>query len=354
MFTEAHFENFGMRFLWFLALVAGGWILTRLLLWVWEKIILPIVSKTESSLDDHLTKNLHKPVFRTLVLGVVYGAASFTIFPAAELKAYMVTINNLFYLMFVFFIARILNFILKSLIDWYMQDVASKTKSSLDDTLFPIFRKAGTVIIYFIAATVILGKLGVNLTGFLATAGVASLAIAFGAQETLANIIAGISILLDRSFHVGERIELKDGLVGDVLEIGLRSTRIISLDQRLIIVPNKEIAGSRLINWSQPNTATKFKVKLGVAMDEDLDRVKQIILKVCAKIEIIAKEPPAGVFFTSFGPYFIEVLVVGTVDNCRDAFAATDQLVKALQEEFKREKINLPFPQQVIQVQQDQ
>jgi MscS family membrane protein len=189
------------------------------------------------------------------------------------------------------------------------------------------------------------------LTGFLATAGVASLAIAFGAQETFANVISGISILVDRSIHVGERVELRDGLIGDVLEIGLRSTRIMSLDQRLIIVPNKEIAGTRLINWSQPDTATKIKLKIGVASDENLERVKQIVLDVCAKEGMLSKKSPASVVCTGFGPYYIELLIVATVDDCRTGGAATDKLVVGLQEAFRLEKVALPFPVQQILLQ---
>ncbi|MGE5583505.1 MAG: mechanosensitive ion channel family protein [Bacillota bacterium] len=344
-------QSFSEKLLWFIGLSAAGWILTKVLLFVWVKLIMPFAMKTESSLDDHLAKNLHKPVSRLLILGSIYLAAKLTIASAKEVSAYVDPVENFLYLVLVFLLAMLADAVLKSFIDWYLEDIGSKTESALDDTLFPILRKAGAVIIYFIAATVILGRFQVNLTGFLATAGVASLAIAFGAQETLANIIAGISILVDRSFHIGERVELKDGLIGDVMEIGLRSTRIMSLDQRLIIVPNKEIAGSRLINWSQPNTATKIKLKIGVGMDEDLGRVKKIIADVCAKEATLSKKEPASVVCTAFGPYFIEILVVATVDDCRTTGGATDKLIIALQEAFKKENVSMPFPTQQIMVQ---
>ena len=338
---------------WFVGISLSGWLLTKLLVFIWEKLILPIVSKTESTLDDHLAKNIHKPITRLLLLGSVYLAAHMTIASAHQFKSYIKAFENLIYLLLVLIIANLIDAVLKSFIDWYLADIASKTDSSLDDTLFPILRKAGAVIIYFIAATIILGQFKVNLTGFVATASVASLAIAFGAQETLANVIAGISILLDREYHVGERIELKDGLVGDVLEIGLRSTRIMSLEQRLIIVPNKEIAGARLINWSQPDPATKIKLKIGVSMDEDLERVKKVIFNICAKEGSLSKTAEPAVVCTGFGPYFIELLIVATVDDCRTSGKAVDQLVIKLQDAFKKENIRLPYPQQQIRVQQE-
>ena len=344
--------NLGQRFLWFAGISIMGWLLSKIVIVIWEKWIIAMASKTDSSLDDHLSKNLHKPFIRLLTLGTVYIAYHTTMTSAAEIKSYLTTVENILFLILILFIASLINAIIKSLVEWYLQDIAPKTESTMDDTLFPVLQKAGTVIIYFIAATIVLGQFKVNLTGLVATAGVASLAIAFGAQAALADIIAGISIILDRSFHVGDRIELRDGVIGDVLEIGLRSTRILSTDQRLIIVPNREVASSRIINWSQPNPATKVKLKIGVAMDEDLERVKQIIETICANEENLLQEVPATVICTGFGPYFIEILIIATVANCRDSGKAVDKLVMKIQEAFRKENINLPLPLQHVQVQQ--
>jgi MscS family membrane protein len=345
-------NNFGVRILWFIGISIVGWLLSKFIIFIWEKWILPMTSKTESSLDDHLSKNLRKPFVRLLTLGTVFLAYHTTITSAQEVKSYLKTIENILYLILILFIASLFSAVLKSLVAWYLQDIAPKTDSTLDDTLFPILQKAGTVIIYFIGATIILAQFKVNLTGLVATAGVASLAVAFGAQAALADIIAGVSLILDRTFHVGERIELKDGIIGDVVEIGLRSTRVLSPDQRLIIVPNREVAGSRIVNWSQPAPDTKIKLKIGVAMDEDLERVKQIINSVCENEPMLVKEVPAVIICTGFGPYFIELLIIATVENCRDAGKALDQLVMKTQEAFKKEKIKLPLPLQHVQVQQ--
>jgi MscS family membrane protein len=347
-----HNLNFEGRLLWFVILSIAGWLLSKLILFIWEKWILPFTAKTEGTLDDRLGKNLHKPIARLMTLGSIYLAAHISIATAYQIKSYIKTAENILYLFLILFIASLINAILKSLVDWYLQDIAPKTESSLDDTLFPVLRKAGTVIIYFIASTIILAQFKVNLTGLVATAGVASLAIAFGAQAALADIIAGVSIILDHSFHVGDRIELKDGIIGDVVEIGLRSTRVLSLEQRLIIIPNREVAGSRIINWSQPNAATKIKLKIGVAMDEDLERVKKVILSICANEESLSHETPATIICTGFGPYFIELLIVASVDDCRDTGTAVDHLVTKIQDIFKKEKIKLPLPLQHIQVQQ--
>lgn len=339
------------KIIWFFGLSLMGWILSKIVTFIWEKALVPLTAKVNSTLDDHLVKNTHKPVTRLMFLGSIYLAAQLTVTTIPEAKSYINAFESILYLILVLLMASLANGVFRSFIDWYLDDIASKTESQLDDTLFPIFRKAGMIIIYFVAATVILGQFKVNLTGFLATAGVASLAIAFGAQETLSNVIAGISLLVDRSYHIGERIELRDGLVGDVVEIGLRSTRILSLDKRLIIVPNKDIAGSRLINLSQPDASTKVKLKVGVGMNEDLARVKKIITEVCNGISY-TKGQPLTILCTDFGPYYIEMLIIAEVKDYRDSGLAVDLLVEQLQQAFIREKVNLPFPQQYIEYKQ--
>lgn len=339
------------KLLWFFGLSALGWILSKLFTLFCAKVLVPLTAKVNSSLDDHLAQNTHKPLTRLMFLGSIYLAAKLTLTSIPETKNYLNVFENILYILFVLFLAALANGVFRSFIDWYLDDIASKTESHLDNTLFPIFRKVGIVIIYFLAATVILGQFKVNLTGFLATAGVASLAVAFGAQETLANVIAGVSLLVDRSFHVGERIELKDGLVGDVVDIGLRSTRIMSLDKRLIIVPNKEIAGSRLINYSQPDPSTKVRLKVGVGMNEDLVKVKKVITQVCNEISYL-KGQPLTILNTGFGPYSIELLIIAEIASYKDAGIVLDLMVEKLQQVFKRENIKLPLPQQYIEFKQ--
>lgn len=341
------------KLLWFVGLSIVGWLISMLLALFWEKGLAPLTAKVDSSLDDHLVKNTNKPVMRLLLLGSIYLAGKLTIATIPEAKTFLSIFGNIVYVFLILIMADFAHGLLRSFIDWYLEDIASKTESHLDDTLFPVFRKAGMVVIYFVAATVILGQYKVNLTGFLATAGVASLAIAFGAQETLSNVIAGISLLVDRSFHVGERIELKDGLIGDVVDIGLRSTKILSPEKRLIIVPNKEIAGSRLINYSQPDSSSKLKLKVSVGINEDLAKVKRVISEVCNEISYI-KGQPVVILNTGFGPYSIDLLIIAEIGNYRDAGLATDVLVEKLQQAFIRENIQLPYPQQYIEVRQRQ
>ena len=339
------------KLLWFFGLLIIGWILAKLVTFLWEKLLVPLTAKVNSSLNEHLTKNTHKPMTRLMFLGSIYLAAELTLATMPEIKEFVAVFKNILYLFLVLIMAGLANGILRSFIDWYLDDIASKTESQLDDTLFPIFRKAGMVIIYFVAATVILGQFKVNLTGFLATAGVASLAVAFGAQETLSNVIAGISLLVDRSFQVGDRIELKDGLAGNVVDLGLRSTRIMSPDKRLIIVPNKELAGSRLINLSQPDSSTKVKLKVGVGLNEDLAKVKGVISEVCNEISY-TKGQPVVILNTGFGPYAIELLIIAEINDYRNAGLTTDLLIEKLQQAFKRENIKMPLPQQYVEFKQ--
>ncbi|MFH1368883.1 MAG: mechanosensitive ion channel domain-containing protein [Elusimicrobiota bacterium] len=133
---------------------------------------------------------------------------------------------------------------------WYHANVASKTKTQLDDKLVPIIQRTAKVIIWIIATLIILPFFGVNINALVAALGVGSLAIALAAQDTIANIIAGFLIMIDSPFRIGDRIKLPTGENVKVLEIGVRRSRFVSDDKAIIIVPNVDLCKNKIINYT--------------------------------------------------------------------------------------------------------
>lgn len=134
---------------------------------------------------------------------------------------------------------------------WYSSHIAPKTKSSLDDEFMPLLRKLSNICIWIIGLLVILTNLGVNIGALIATLGVGSLAIALAAQDTIANIIAGFLIMLDRPFRINDEIKLPSGEKVKVLDIGIRRSRFLGLeDGSVIIVPNLDLSKSKIINFT--------------------------------------------------------------------------------------------------------
>lgn len=151
---------------------------------------------------------------------------------------------------FIIVICAVVQGITKGMLSWYGKEVAAKTATRLDDELLPIVRRAIGVLVWVIAALIILPLYGVNINSLIAVLGVSSLAIALAAQDTIANIISGFMIMIDRPFRVGDKIKLPTGEVVRVLKIGVRRSRFLSEDKAILIAPNSDLSKSKIINYT--------------------------------------------------------------------------------------------------------
>jgi len=155
-------------------------------------------------------------------------------------------IGSIFVILLSFIIQRIGDGILI----WYRKNIAEKTVSNLDDQLIPFLRRFLRVAIWIIALLIILPFYGVNVSALIALLGVSSLAIALAAQDTIANIIAGFLIMVDRPFKIGDSIKIPSGEIVKVLDIGIRRSKFTSEDKAIIIVPNLDLSKSKIVNYT--------------------------------------------------------------------------------------------------------
>lgn len=144
----------------------------------------------------------------------------------------------------------ILQRIIGAVLGWYKEQVALKTRTTLDEELIPIVRRTLKVILWLIALLIILPLFGVNISALIATLGVGSLAIALAAQDTIANIISGFMIMVDRPFRIADKIKLPSGEVVKVLNIGVRRSKFLAEDGSIIIVPNLDLSKSKIVNYT--------------------------------------------------------------------------------------------------------
>ena len=158
---------------------------------------------------------------------------------------------------FVVGVAFIIQRVVGAILLWYRENVAVKTVTCLDDELIPLVRRTSNVFIWIVAFLVILPFFGVNISALVAALGVSSLAIALAAQDTIANIIAGFMIMIDRPFRIGDEIKLSSGDVVKVLDIGVRRSKFISQDEAIVIIPNLELSKSKIVNYSYGKERTE-------------------------------------------------------------------------------------------------
>ena len=319
---------------------------------IWQLVFIRIAKKTRTKLDLTILQAIQKPVYFTItIIGFFFVFKRITEkIPGIENLVIVKVGNGTFFIALVLIISYLAYAFIKAFCDWYLKEIAAKTKSKFDDHFIPLFSRIMKIVIVFIVLTIVLSHFKINITGFLATAGVASLAIALAAQDSLANMFASFTLLVDRPYGVGDRIELSSGEIGDVYEIGLRSTKILSFANTLIVIPNAEIAKSKIINYSYPDPKLAIRQKVSVAYGTDLDRVKKILVEVSLSHPEVKKEPGPIVYFTEFGNSSLNLLSICWIDSFKDKFRINDELNMQIKKRFEEEKIEIPFPQQDIHI----
>ncbi|HHV55926.1 MAG TPA: mechanosensitive ion channel [Firmicutes bacterium] len=327
-------------------LVVMAFALARLVRGLWRRVLLPVARKTPTQLDITLLSATEVPLSRAVFYLALYVAAGrLAVEPPLAGSVFGRILDGVFFALVVAATSRLAVAAAGGLTRWYLAEVARRTRSPLDEQFVPIISKVLVLVIYFIGATVVLARFNINVTALVTTAGVASLAIALAAQATLSNMFAGFTIMIDRSYRVGDRIQLPDGTMGDVYDIGLRATKILSFDNELIIIPNREMVASRIINQTYPDLRVKVRIRVGVSYATDIDRAKQVLLETCLAHPKVLKDPAPGVYFTDFGDSSLNLLAICWVEDYRDRFSVQDELNTAVKKRFDEEGIEIPFPQ---------
>lgn len=318
---------------------------------LWRGVFKRIALKTPTKLDIMMFEASERPVcLLVLLFGFRLVFKKLEKYPQIAQTGFPHFMDEALYTLIVLGVGLLGYAIIKAVTDWYLTEVATKTQTTLDDEFLPVFQRIAKLIILFLTLTIILSHFKVNIAGLLGAAGIASLAVAFAAQETLANMISGFTIMIDRPFRVGDRIELSDGTMGDVSEIGLRSTKILSFDNTLIVVPNSEIAKSRITNHSYPDPQVKIRQIVSVAYGTDIEKVKNLLLEICASHPKVLKEPSPAVYFSEFGESSLNLLMVSWVSDYRERFQIIDELNMEIKKKFEEEGIEIPFPQRDIHI----
>jgi len=206
-------------------------------------------SRKNNSLYVAILKKCLLPLITAGVLAALYGTYVSRMRSELEFNWYSI-IDKAFFILAIIILAYWIRMIVVAVFNWYAARIADKTSSSIDDEFTPLFKKIASLIVWIIALIIILSYLGVNINAMIATLGVGSLAIALAAQDTIANVIAGFLILIDRPFKVGDEIKLPSGEKVKVLAIGHRRTKFRAEDGSIVIVPNLDLSKSKIVNYT--------------------------------------------------------------------------------------------------------
>ncbi|MGC6421446.1 MAG: mechanosensitive ion channel family protein [Flavobacteriaceae bacterium] len=207
--------------------------------------------------------------------------------------------------------------------------------------------------VYTIVTLVTFDTIGLNLTTIFAASAALLVGVGLALQTFIQDIISGIFILADQSVHVGDIIQV-DGQVGKVERIQLRTTRAVTRDNRVLIIPNHKFMASILYNWTENGTLTREKVAVGVAYHSDVNKVKELLIQVAHAHPMILKKPAPMVLFNNFGDSALEFELLFAINRSFESNIVQSDVRFAIDATFKAHQIEIPFPQRVVHLPQSE
>lgn len=245
-------------------------------------------------------------------------------------------------------VAYLIYHLLDAVLSWYIHQVAANTETELDDRLLPPLRRIMPLVVYSLGFLMALSVLNIPITPILAGLGIGGLAVALAVQPTLANFFAGTYVVTEGELNVGDYIELQGGPSGYVVEVGWRSTKIRSMFNNLVIIPNSQMANSIVTNYYSPEPAMNVLVYCGVSYDSDLNVVESVVREAAQELvdasEHAVKDSEPWFGFEEFGDSNISFWVFIQATDRLGSFYLTSDLVKVVHSRLTAEGIEINYP----------
>jgi len=341
--TKTYYGNTVQQWMIAFITILGIVIIGKFAFWVLGNFIKKFAAKTKSRLDDILIDEIEEPLIFALALVGIWHAIDRLNFSES---------GHLFVAhAFEFAIVLNVSWLLVRLIEVFYQEyllpLTQKTDSDVDDHIFPIVRKGLKTIIWILGIIIGLNNAGYDVGAILAGLGIGGLALAMAAKNTVENIFGGFTIFSDKLFKVGDRIKAA-GFDGTVEEIGLRTTRMRTLEGRLVTIPNSEFTNSPLENISS-EPSRKVSLNIGVSYDtkpETINKAIKIINNIIEKDDDLLEK--RYISFTTFGDFSLNISVSYYIKQGADIAEATTRFNIELLKQFNKAKIEMPFPTHTI------
>jgi small-conductance mechanosensitive channel len=333
-------ESLGHVLLSLLAWGLVGWI-TRRLGTHWIK-------KTETLLDDILLEMVRRILQLSIAFWLAWRLAYVWDLPQVA------TVVSAFWILGVTLPAsRAVSAVLKVV----ETTVVARTESKLDDTALPWVNRIISWGIVALGAVTALHRLGISITPLLAGASIFGVAISFAAKDTLSNLIAGVLLIVDRPFEVGDRIEIwgapaEQANWGDIVEIGIRATKIRTPDNIMVIIPNNEIMRRDIINYTASGSTIRLRIPIGIAYDANVEAAKALCLQAAEECAEVDRAPEPVCIVRGFGASSVDLELRVWLRDARQRRAVGDWITERVKTLFDSNGIEIPYPKRDLYIKQ--
>ncbi|MDL2260626.1 mechanosensitive ion channel family protein [Methanimicrococcus sp. OttesenSCG-928-J09] len=320
-----------------------------------RKSLLRKVQDTETKWDDILLASFGKPVtIIALLLPAYYGFSKYILSPEGLMLYRETELNEVF---LVIVAAWFLSALVQNVMEFYgrkfIHGTARGSKKDFTARFLGLLDLISVYLIWFVAFLIILKLYNISLTPLLAGAGIAGIAIALAAQDMLGNFFGSAMIYVDRPFKIGDRVKIGEH-VGDIMDIGNRSTRIKTLDNELMTIPNSTVSSSIITNYALPDVKIKVRLTFYVSPNSDIEKVRRILLEVATQaadnFDFILDDPVPEVFLLDIEEYRLKYMVTFYSNRYDRKWESRDYINSEVLHRFRAERVELPIPQRKIYI----
>ena len=334
-------ENWGISIL----IILGAIIIVKLLSLLGKKVIKPFVTGTDNHLDDVIFYSLEAPVKFAIILLGIWIAIHRLVYPDSFVK---VVYSILIVLDITWFFGRLFSSLLQ--VYWGKQSNGQANK------MMPIIKRTILVIVWLIGIVMALSNVGVNISALLGTLGIGGIAFALAAQDTVKNVFGAFTILTDKPFSIGDTIRV-DSYEGTVVDVGVRSTKIMNYDKRIITFPNYKITDTSIVNISS-EPMRRVVLNLGLTYDTTSEKMKEaleLLKSIPKRVENVSSNPSDIVaVFTEYSDSALVIMYIYFIEKQGDILGVTSNMNMEILAAFNKAGLNLAFPTRTVYIQKDE
>lgn len=335
---------------WLIAIVyiVAAVIIVKLITLVSKKWLKPLVSRTENNLDDVIYYSLDAPIKFAIMLLGIWLAIHRLVYPDSFVKVVDNAYRILIVLDITWFFARIFTGLLQ--IYW------GKHSDGHINKMLPIIKRSILVVVWIIGVVMALSNIGVNISALLGTLGIGGIAFALAAQDTVKNIFGAFTILTDKPFNIGDTIRI-DSFEGTVVDVGVRSTKIMDYDKRIITFPNYKVTDASIINISS-EPMRRVVLKLGLTYDTTPEKMKEalsILKAIPERVENVSSKPGDTVaVFSEYADSALVIMYIYFIVKQGDILGVTSNMNLEILDSFDKAGLDFAFPTQTVYIQNDE
>ena len=324
-----------------IAAVVLGFLMRTLL----GRVLLRIANLSGTDADDRVVAILRQPIFISIVLWGLFLAEKTLPLPEASARISAAMTLSLGLITW-----TVASFQLTDVVLGSAQRLATR-KRWLDERTVPLIENLARIFLFGLTIYLFLQIWDLDAAPWLASAGVAGLALGFAAKDTLANVFGGLFIIIDSPYKIGDYVNLDSGERGEVTRIGLRSTRLLTRDDIEVTIPNAQIAAAKIINEAGGRwELSRVRVPVGVAYGADIGQVRAVLMQAAERVDLVVDQPEPRVRFRALGDSSLDFELLAWIAEPWQRGQAIDKLLTEIYEGLQRAGISIPFPQRDLHI----